>query len=195
MKNGKVRKIVILIIVACMILTVLGCVAWKKRLGIYNTYMKMTGREPSHTMQWVLKGKEIGYHKQVIKTGKNKSETLQIADNGSNMEKVESTITQETSWVDTSLEVDQQLEEEQKNGYTWEEPLIVQNPYRYSPLTAVILFDTDEECEVRVTVKGKFLIRVQDHSKILELYRTFQLIFRVNSLTRCVVFLCVHLVR
>ena len=71
------------------------------------------------------------------------------------MEKVESTITQETSWVDTSLEVDQQLEEEQKNGYTWEESLIVQNPYRYSPLTAVILFDTDEECEVRVTVKGK----------------------------------------
>ena len=80
---------------------------------------------------------------------------LQIADNGSNMEKVESTITQEASWVDTSLEVDQQLEEEQKNGYTWEEPLVVQNPYRYSPLTAVILFDTDEECEVRVTVKGK----------------------------------------
>ena len=155
MKKGKVRKIVILIIVACMILTVLGCVAWKKRIGIYNTYMKMTGREPSRTTQWVLKGKEIGYHKQVIKTGKNKSETLQIADNGSNMEKVESTITQEVSWVDTSLEVDQQLEEEQKNGYTWEEPLIVQNPYRYSPLTAVILFDTDEECEVRVTVKGK----------------------------------------
>ena len=29
MKKGKVRKIVILIIVACMILTVLGCVAWK----------------------------------------------------------------------------------------------------------------------------------------------------------------------
>ena len=72
MKNGKVRKIVILIIVACMILTVLGCVAWKKRIGIYNTYMKMTGREPSRTTQWVLKGKEIGYHKQVIKTGKNK---------------------------------------------------------------------------------------------------------------------------
>ena len=86
MKKGKVRKIVILIIVACMILTVLGCVAWKKRIGIYNTYMKMTGREPSRTTQWVLKGKEIGYHKQVIKTGKNKSETLQIADNGSNME-------------------------------------------------------------------------------------------------------------
>ena len=155
MKKGKVRRTVILIIVACMILTVLGCVAWKKRIGIYNTYMKMTGREPSRTTQWVLKGKEIGYHKQVIKNGKNKSETLQIADNGSNMEKVESTITQEASWVDTSLEVDQQLEEEQKNGYTWEEPLIVQNPYRYSPLTAVILFDTDEECEVRVTVKGK----------------------------------------
>ena len=80
MKKGKVRKIVILIIVACMILTVLGCVAWKKRIGIYNTYMKMTGREPSRTTQWVLKGKEIGYHKQVIKTGKNKSETLQIAE-------------------------------------------------------------------------------------------------------------------
>ena len=67
MKKGKVRRTVILIIVACMILTVLGCVAWKKRIGIYNTYMKMTGREPSRTTQWVLKGKEIGYHKQVMK--------------------------------------------------------------------------------------------------------------------------------
>ena len=78
MKKGKVRKIVILIIVACMILTVLGCVAWKKRIGIYNTYMKMTGREPSRTTQWVLKGKEIGYHKQVIKTGKNSQKLYRL---------------------------------------------------------------------------------------------------------------------
>ena len=155
MKKGKVRKIITVIVVACILLAVLGCVGWKKKLGIYNTYMKMTGREPSLAVQKVLLGEEIGYHKQVIRTGSHKQEKLQISDNGSNAEKVESTISQEESWVDTSVEIDQQLTDEQQNGYTWEEPLVVQNPYRYSPLTAVILFDTDEECKVRVTVKGK----------------------------------------
>ena len=155
MKKRKVRKIVILIVVACMLLTVLGCVAWKKRIGIYNTYMRMTGREPSYVVQKVLKGQDLSYHRQVIKTKKDDLETLKIQDDKNAAEKIESTISQEESWVDTSIEIDRQLGEEQERGYTWEEPLVVQNPYRYSPLTAMILFDTQEECEIRVTVKGK----------------------------------------
>ncbi|MCD7954174.1 MAG: aryl-sulfate sulfotransferase [Lachnospiraceae bacterium] len=40
-------------------------------------------------------------------------------------------------------------------GSTFEDPLLIQNPYQNAPLTAVLAFETTEECSVRVTVKGK----------------------------------------
>ncbi|MCD7746636.1 MAG: aryl-sulfate sulfotransferase [Lachnospiraceae bacterium] len=45
--------------------------------------------------------------------------------------------------------------EVETNGYTFNNPLVIQNPYQNTPLTAVVAFETDEACEVRVTVKGK----------------------------------------
>ena len=54
-----------------------------------------------------------------------------------------------------SKQIFQQLQAELENGYSWEEPMVIQNPYQVSPLTAVIIFDTKEECAVRFTVKGK----------------------------------------
>ncbi|MCC8066445.1 MAG: aryl-sulfate sulfotransferase, partial [Clostridiales bacterium] len=45
--------------------------------------------------------------------------------------------------------------EVEENSYTFENALVIQNPYQNTPLTAVAAFETDEECEVRVTVKGK----------------------------------------
>ena len=33
--------------------------------------------------------------------------------------------------------------------------MTIVNPYQIAPLTAVILFDTPQECAVRFTVKGK----------------------------------------
>ncbi|MCD7820424.1 MAG: aryl-sulfate sulfotransferase, partial [Lachnospiraceae bacterium] len=47
------------------------------------------------------------------------------------------------------------VSEVETNGYTFDTPLVIQNPYQNTPLTAVVAFRTDEECEVRVTVKGK----------------------------------------
>ena len=61
----------------------------------------------------------------------------------------------ETTRIASSYEIDQQLQAELENGYSWEEPMVIQNPYQVSPLTAVIIFDTKEECAVRFTVKGK----------------------------------------
>lgn len=40
-------------------------------------------------------------------------------------------------------------------GYTLDNPNIILDPYDISPLTALILFETDEEVEVTLTVKGK----------------------------------------
>ena len=57
--------------------------------------------------------------------------------------------------IASSYEIDQQLQAELENGYSWEAPMVIQNPYQASPLTAVVIFDTKEECAVRFTVKGK----------------------------------------
>jgi len=45
--------------------------------------------------------------------------------------------------------------EVEANGYTFDDPLVILNPYQNMPLTAVVAFVTDDACEVRVTVKGK----------------------------------------
>lgn len=56
----------------------------------------------------------------------------------------------------TSQRSDDALEKKLKSGeYTWDNPLVVRNPYGNSPLTAYVLFRTKESCAVRVMVKGK----------------------------------------
>ena len=58
-------------------------------------------------------------------------------------------------------EKDEMYEKQLRSGnYTWEKPLVVQNPYGNSPLTAYILLKTSKPCKVRVTVKGKRKIRI-----------------------------------
>lgn len=54
--------------------------------------------------------------------------------------------------------IDDQIEKEKNlkaQGYTLESPNVVLNPYGNSPLTALVMFTTDEETEVEVTIKGK----------------------------------------
>lgn len=71
----------------------------------------------------------------------------------------EKTITSTINTVDDavvkSYAIDQQIQKELEEGnHTWSEPYVIQNPFHNSPLTAIILFQTDEEVKVRVTVKG-----------------------------------------
>lgn len=40
-------------------------------------------------------------------------------------------------------------------NYTWENPLVVENPYLINPLAAVICFNTEESLTAKITVKGK----------------------------------------
>ena len=58
---------------------------------------------------------------------------------------------------------DLSLFEEQKNidnsinlyGYTLDNPNIINNPYNISPLTSLVIFDTDDYCSPKVTIYGK----------------------------------------
>ncbi len=46
------------------------------------------------------------------------------------------------------------LAEYRRGTYTFEQPFAVENPYLISPLTALILFETEKEEAITVTVKG-----------------------------------------
>lgn len=56
-----------------------------------------------------------------------------------------------------SMVEEQKIKEEEFKieGYTIEEPNILVNPYGNSPLTALILFETENEVAPKVTIKGK----------------------------------------
>ncbi len=60
-----------------------------------------------------------------------------------------------TDVFESQKAVDEALLDEAKNGYSFEEPSVILDPYGTSPLTAVVVFSTEEEVGGTVTVKGK----------------------------------------
>ena len=57
--------------------------------------------------------------------------------------------------LEAQKQIDENLLKETENDYTMEAPLVVKDPYGNSPLTAAVVFKTEEETAVTVTVKGK----------------------------------------
>ena len=67
----------------------------------------------------------------------------------------ESRTTLETSdYFDQQSAIDAALLAEGEYGYSFEEPLVVVNPYGNSPLSAVAIFTTEEEIGGAVVAKG-----------------------------------------
>ncbi|MDO4556098.1 MAG: aryl-sulfate sulfotransferase [Lachnospiraceae bacterium] len=60
-----------------------------------------------------------------------------------------------TNPMDSQKEVEENLKKELEQGYSFEEPLVVLDPYGNSPLTAVAVFTTEKETAITITVKGK----------------------------------------
>ena len=149
-KKTKIAVFIIFLILAVMF----AALCWKKRRGIYNTYMKLTGQEIPYSVQ-EKRRKKYGYYDQELNASMNLENPVYITENDGSANEIETDIPKETTRIASSYEIDQQLQAELENGYSWEEPMVIQNPYQVSPLTAVIIFDTKEECAVRFTVKGK----------------------------------------
>ena len=152
-KWNKKTKITVLVIFL-ILLALFAALCWKKRRGIYNTYMKLTGQEIPYSVQ-EKRMKKYGYYDQELNASMNLENPVYITEKDDSANEIETDIPKETTRIASSYEIDQQLQAELKNGYSWEEPMVIQNPYQVSPLTAVIIFDTKEECAVRFTVKGK----------------------------------------
>ncbi len=59
-------------------------------------------------------------------------------------------------WVDLQNDSEKEMMNEFESGhYTLENPLVKYNPYLINPLAAVVLFETEEDIAITVTVKGK----------------------------------------
>ncbi|MFA6327574.1 MAG: aryl-sulfate sulfotransferase [Bacilli bacterium] len=58
--------------------------------------------------------------------------------------------------LDTQYELEETyLKDLEDNGYTFNKPKVILNPYEISPLTALIMFETETEEEVEIIVVGK----------------------------------------
>jgi arylsulfate sulfotransferase len=61
----------------------------------------------------------------------------------------------ETNYFDKQKQIDESIQAEVEKGYSFEEALIIVNPYGSSPLSAVAIFTTDTDMGGTITVKGK----------------------------------------
>lgn len=63
--------------------------------------------------------------------------------------------------------MEKQIKDENKleiSGYTLDDPNVVLNPYEISPLTALVIFETDEEVSPEVTIHGDSDLTTYTHT-------------------------------
>lgn len=70
-------------------------------------------------------------------------------------EKADTKLLEAVSYFNAQAEIDQALMKEVEKGYQFDDPLVIVNPYKNSPLTAVVIFHTEKETGGTVTVKGR----------------------------------------
>lgn len=77
---------------------------------------------------------------------------LVVAFRFNNSLKAESVLVNEKSLIKIQSETDQNLD---TKGYSLDNPKIILNPYEISPLTALIIFETNKEVSPEIIIKGK----------------------------------------
>lgn len=71
----------------------------------------------------------------------------------------------EVSYVSSLVEKQKDVEDKfESEGYTFDNPNVILNPYGNSPLTALIVFETDDEEKISVTIKGKDELTTYSHT-------------------------------
>lgn len=93
---------------------------------------------------------------QYVKVKVDGKKTMPIAANEESGKNITTDIPKTDSLEEATYQVDQMINQElQKGGYTFEEPLVIQDPYQNSPLTAIVVYSGEESTSVKVTVKGR----------------------------------------
>ncbi len=95
-----------------------------------------------------------GFDGKSVEVSSNMSDHVMVGGNDDTAPS--SSLVTEESLPLVSYEIDQEIEKEASDAsHTFDDPLVITNPYKNSPLTALVVFQTKEEAGVRVTVKGK----------------------------------------
>ena len=142
--SKKKKHIIVGSIVAVVLLLLAGSAIFyltQPNFRFINTRLSKKDKGPQY-VKVKVDGSETKTIKSNVESGKNIS--------------VSEGIQQTQSLEEQTVQIDEMIQAELENGqYSFEEPLVIQNPYQNSPLTAVAVFNTEEESQIKVTVKGK----------------------------------------
>ena len=129
---------------------VLGCAALTGCFGLpARAFAEGLAREIDELLP-------VGFYRRVLEARMDPDDLLLVADRDGSAAAFDTDVPAAETMVAASLRVDAMATEELESGaYSFEEPLVITDPYQNSPLTGLILFTTQEPCGVRVTVRGK----------------------------------------
>ena len=106
MKNWKKRTKITLLLVFLIFLALFAALCWKKRRGIYNTYMKLTNQEIPYSVKEKRK-KMYGDYEQKLKVSMDMDNTVSIGENDESAAEIETEIPTEETRVVASYDIDQ----------------------------------------------------------------------------------------
>lgn len=98
----------------------------------------------------------VGYYRRVIEARMDPDDLYLVADHDGSASAYDTDVPAAETLVASSRMIDAMAAQELESGaYSFDEPLVITDPYQNAPLTGLILFTTDEALGVSVTVKGK----------------------------------------
>ena len=149
----KNRKKWILALPALILLAALAAVIITAARGadIRESIMRRLGMEVPRDV-----GDTYGYYGQAVKTKQDLRDLAGVAENDESAAHYDSNIPVLQSPAGFTAGIDAMITEELQSGqYAFDDPMVIQDAFQNSPLTALALFTTEEAQPVRVRVKGK----------------------------------------
>ena len=135
----KMRKKLLLVVATLVFLGLGICMSW-------STF-RAEKKEPLP---------KVGYYARAVKAALDPDQLFVVSEHDGGEVSFTSDIPVESTLVAESLQIDEMVEAELKSGaYGWDSPLAIVNPYQNAPLSGLILYQSEEPCGLRVTVKGK----------------------------------------
>ena len=98
MKKWSKKKKITILLLFLVLLALFAGLCWKKRRGIYNTYMKLTNQEIPYSVKEKRK-KKYGYYGQKLKVTMDVDDTISIQENDDSANDIQTEIPQaKTLW-------------------------------------------------------------------------------------------------
>lgn len=86
--------------------------------------------------------------------------------------------------IEKQTQMDKKIKEYIKGDYTFEKAKVIVNPYELSPLTALIIFNTDDEVSIGVNINGKDVTKTEKtKSHVIPIYGLYDNYNNIIKLT------------